>query len=375
MNLVFRLLHLTILFSAYTALIVTTPTWADAEHDNYTPAKRLETEDAMRYPGTARHGGREGYVIYSVLVTPDGDTKDFSIVYSNGDKAIEKEVRKYNERSRFEPATLDGRAIESRFYFAQTFYQIGKFRGTSRRFSSDWKKFNRSLAAGNNDNALKRIQAMEKVGHRSLYEDFHLQLAWANYHLNQGDGTSAYQRLSFMASFYRRLTRIGTETIIDPSAFFLPVFHAYRYAINNGLLGDANMLKEILTDIGPETNTATAVSEHFNTVARQFANQPLEVEIELRTWPVGSTIPAGGLILFHRRFSIEATRGNLQDVTVVCDNWQRTLTTTQYRSFTVPTGLDDCGLFILGSDATKVSVLQFPDHPNTVIVKHPEARF
>ena len=254
MNLVFRLLHLTLLFSVYTSLVNTTPTWADSEHDDYTPAKRLETDNAMRYPGPAKHGGREGFVAYSVIVTPDGDTKDFSIIYSNGDKAIEKEVRKYNERAKFEPATLDGRPIESQFYFASFFYQIGKFRGASRRFSSDWKKFNQSLAAGNHENALKRLRAMEKVGHRSFYEGFHIQLAWANYYLNQGDGKSAYQRLQVIAALYQ-LTKIETETVIEPGAFFLPVFNAYRYAIDNELFGDAYMLKEILADIGPETHT------------------------------------------------------------------------------------------------------------------------
>lgn len=360
MYFVSRLLHLTALLYAYTALVDPTHTLAGEQQASYTPATPLETDDQLRYPGPSKHGGREGFVAYSVLVTPHGDAENFSIVYSNGDKSIEKELRRYYQRSKFEPAKINGHPVSSRFYSKIVFYQIGKFRGSSRRFSSDWKKFNQSLAVGNYENALKKIRAMEKVGHRSLYEEFYIQLAWTNYYLKLRDGAAAYERLKLIAALYHS-TNIDSETVIPRNSFFSPLIDAYQYAINSGLIGDANALKEILRDIGPGSQAATAISNHFANAAEEVSNQVLKLELELKTWPVGAAVPATHIGLHRRRFSIEALSGNLSDATVVCKDWQRTLTPSQYPSFTIPTNLEDCSLHFLGSEATRISVALFPD--------------
>lgn len=66
-----------------------------------------------RYPPLSRRRGEEGTVIISLKVTADGRPEDIQIRQSSGYPLLDKAARSAIMRSRFTPATRNGKPVES----------------------------------------------------------------------------------------------------------------------------------------------------------------------------------------------------------------------------------------------------------------------
>ncbi|MCC5867003.1 MAG: energy transducer TonB [Gammaproteobacteria bacterium] len=164
---------------------------AKAVSDDFRPA-RLINSQPPEYPRVAQLSGQEGWVVLSYVITVDGDVRDVFVADSTGSPLFERAAKAAVKRFRYEPAQLDGVAIEhSESRFKITFQLEESEQAASPRFAQSFRRLQNHLERGNHEQAGRELNRMQNRPRLNLYEDAWYWWAKANYETRLGDTESA----------------------------------------------------------------------------------------------------------------------------------------------------------------------------------------
>ena len=351
-----KIIRLVVLVPVLTALALTYAPVTSGE--DYVSAVKLEKPKAMIYPGGARVGRREGAVTISFDVNTDGTTSDHAVEYSTGDVTLEKALIKEYANTLFSPAMIDKKPVSTRRYHNMVFYIRGKSRGVSRGVRKEWRRFWDAIEAKDQADALKRVEHMEKVAHRSLVDELYLQLAWASYFDFAEDYDAAHVRLDVVHSLYS-VNKSMPEKLVQEPTFFAPLFKKYQYEARNALIGGAQQTLAALIEMGGETKSAQLAKQHFEGMVDELGEQELVTEVVLQLSPFGAKHYVGSLVLYRRILEIRDVTDGVWSITVNCGDWQRTLRREGMAQLVIDEDVERCALFARGAQGSSFTVVQY----------------
>lgn len=130
---------------------------------------------------------KEGWVDLNFMVGADGRTYEPTILGSTGDRLFEQAALKTLSASRYKPASLNGKAIDS----AQTVrmkFKPDDSKGSARQsFVKSHRSFLKRIEKGDKKRADDWLTRLESGGLLNLYEDAFLALAKYYYHAKWGN--------------------------------------------------------------------------------------------------------------------------------------------------------------------------------------------
>lgn len=164
---------------------------ATAACDDFRPARLIESQPP-EYPRVAQLSGQEGWVVLSYVITIDGDVRDVFVADSTGSAQFEHAAKEAVKRFRYEPAQLDGAAVEqSESQFKITFHFDESEQAASPRFAQSFRRLQNQLERGNHEQARRELDRMQSRPRLNLYEDAWYWWAKANYETRTGDVEAA----------------------------------------------------------------------------------------------------------------------------------------------------------------------------------------
>ena len=121
--------------------------------------------------GEDEHSSEGAWTYFAFMIDPHGKPFEIAVTRSSGSRAFDKSATALIERASFEPATLDGKPIESSYEL-----KVVKDTGAVARpeFVSAYRKLLADIDWGDKDGAL---EALKSLNPRNLYEDAYTGLA------------------------------------------------------------------------------------------------------------------------------------------------------------------------------------------------------
>jgi TonB family protein len=145
--------------------------------------------------------GKEGWVVMSYMIDPQGIPYDVAVVSSSGDDLFERAAVSAAEVFRYEPAELQGEPMDAGVMSTITF-QLSGDTGASRRFIRVQTDLLKAISENDRERADELLSKLD-TNNRNLYEQAYLFLSKYRYHLKWGDLRQQYAALS-RASFIDR---------------------------------------------------------------------------------------------------------------------------------------------------------------------------
>ena len=137
----------------------------------YQPPTRIAPA-RPRYPELERRALAEGWVSLNFMVSPEGKPYEITVTDSIGGKAFESSAIAALEKTRYTPASLDGKPIDAGQNFGFSFVIEGGVPYARRAFVKRYRNVMKFAGVGDLDQALKELTQMQP---RNLYEDAYYQ--------------------------------------------------------------------------------------------------------------------------------------------------------------------------------------------------------
>jgi TonB family protein len=316
---------------------------------------RVEKQVLPSYPLSERERGLEGWVDLSFVVNPDGSVADPIVENSSGQEGFERAALRAAARTRYSPATVNGKPVEQcanrvRYVFAIS----GMPRGATRAFRLTFKEIRTLIDAGTRDQAEARIAENLKTGSLNLYETSRLLLLRYDLCRKQGDKTCQ------LASLERAITGGGDYL---ERALYRDVLEAMAaLQVDAQLFGDAlssiEKRDKLKPHLEPEHPLRIAAGNIRDAVASD-KELVFDGRVAFRSG-CGTDRPNGQHQLMRREFSVIPQSGTVNEVEIRCD-WRRsTDTITPEKAWKIPDSWGDCQIFVFGDNDATFKLVEYP---------------
>lgn len=306
------------------------------------------------YPEAALSRGQEGFVTLNFIVEPDGSVADPIVEDSSGIKEFEKAAITSILKTRYRPATLDGKPIQQ-CATQQVYHFTIDRRGLGARsaFVSDYKQVAKLVGEQQEATAEAKLDEMVKKGAWNNYESARLWLLRAKFQDAHGDELGALRS-------YRRAM------------------------VDNGMYLESNLYREVLREVLRREIKTTEYAEALSTYAKMMRlKPPLQDEAithavaQIRQAIDGPDVLAfAGTVefrtgcdegasnwqhtLLRRKFAFGETQGQVDNFQLRCD-WKRVIDKVSTdKAWEVPKSWGHCEVFVFGELGAQVKLLEYP---------------
>jgi TonB family protein len=324
-------------------------------------AARLVEAGEAEYPQSALWRGREGWVDLSFVIRPDGTVGDPVIEDSSGIPELEKSALKAVMRSRYSPATLDGKPVEQCAATMRYKFVIASLpRGARRAFITEFERAQSALRTG--DLAAARAIADELAERHTtnLYEDARRWVLEAQLREAGGDKAGALDAIERALSY--------GEKHLEPVLYRDLVVRAFWRAGELQQWSRALAMDERLVALA---DTAPGTPVHPNVVRAAAEIRAAIAGPQILGFPgtVGYRTgcaegrPNWQHELLRREFAFDSVEGKVDDFELRCD-WRRirgSVNTEQ--AWKVPENWGWCQLFVFGEEGARVKLVEYPLEP------------
>jgi TonB family protein len=315
-----------------------------------------------RYPRSEARRGVEGWVQVSFVVNPDGSVGETLIEDSSGRKTFESETIKTIRRWRYEPATMNGEAIEQCHTKVLITFALnppsGGARGARGSFKKQYKDTIQLLDEGKLDEARSNIEEMDEKFVTNLYERSRFWVL--NSMLQEKEGDDRGQ----LGSLQRSVS--GGGEYVEPSVYLAILSKIFNLEVKFQRYTDAlktiETLKKLHLDDGMirQLDQIELEIEAIRTNERVLA---IEAEIgEAREEHEGAGMWFHTLL--RRTAGIEAVSGSLERVELRCD-WRRVKAKPEKgRAWRIPPEWGDCSIYVFGEPGSTFQFLEYSSTPS-----------
>jgi TonB family protein len=303
-------------------------------------ANMRELQDA-RFGGS---GGSEGWVIVNLMVDPAGKPYEVTVAESNGNPVFEQAALVKVERSRFEPATLNGTPIHAGTTLKLEFRNLNPgWSSMSPAFAKRSKKVLEAIEAGDRALADSRLAQLRAY---NLYEDAYEGVA--RYAYNRRWGTEAQQ-----------LGALRRAIAGERDALYL-TRDAYDTALQSVLT-----LEIRAQDFASALRTWETLSPRLDAATRQKWRKSIDEIQSLRDNDTAYTV-AGDFAdrsswqheLLKRRLRIDVDSGSIAEVKLRCDQQYVFFHFDPTLQYTISGSNKHCSMELVGQPGTKFRLTQ-----------------
>ncbi len=301
------------------------------------------------YPRAALNQNSEGWVIVSVVIDEEGNTKAPVVVDSAGHPAFEKAALKAMKWFKYEPATLDGKPIEScdnRYMFT---FDIGGTPGASRSFISKYKRATKLVEQNEHEQALAIIKKLPSEKSFSHYEDSWLNWLTSRYYASLGNSQGEYDALkdgfdSMMSAHVGNSTYIMALTRLSQLSVDMQDYSASVKYFDR-------LIKKIEDD---------ELTDEFNEI-NVWAKKSREQINTARYWYSNHSVGERGYFtssILRPDFSLVGDISKFDDVELRCEAKHMQMDLTEEVTVSIPDSWGQCELFVNGDVGAKLTVVQ-----------------
>lgn len=138
-----------------------------------------------KYPRTALSRNQEGWVRLDFMVDTNGEPYEIAVTESMGDDVFHGPAIRALEKSRFEPARLDGQPLDAGHHLYYYFEMDSD--GARAWFVRTYRATMAAIGEGDQDKADSLLEELDSGGPLNLYEDAFLHVAKSGYYAKWGD--------------------------------------------------------------------------------------------------------------------------------------------------------------------------------------------
>jgi TonB family protein len=314
------------------------------------------------YPHSESLRGREGWVQVSFVIKPDGSVGETLIEDSSGRKAFERETIRTIKKWRYEPATMNGEAIEQchtkvRIMFALE-QRPNKVRGATGSFRKKYKDTIELLNKGKFEKARSTIDEMEDKYVTNLYERSRLWILHSMLQEKEGDDLGQLESLVRVVS--------GGGQYVEPKVHLTVRLKIFNLQMQFQHYADALETLETLEGLDLDDDVAVKLALFKNQIAGlRTAAQTLAIEGEIGE--AQEEHDGAGMwwhTLLRRTAGIESVSGSLERVELRCD-WRRVKAKPEKgRAWRIPPDWGDCSIYVFGEPGSTFQLLEYSSTPS-----------
>ncbi len=300
-----------------------------------------------KYPKTQQALGQEGWVRLNYMVNPQGIPYDVTVVSSSSESAFAKAASRAVRQTVYEPANLNGRAIDAGLSAFIIFQLVGGGDGATRNFVNLYKSFFKHLEQERLDKAEKALTNLRNRD-RNLYEEAYLHLAEFNYKRKTG------------ASPSQMYGSVKKAAAMDGDRGYLPD------DLLTSVLQNKLTLELLLHELGYAKRTATLLKERQLTEkARARVDAALtqieQVRVAETSFGTDGVVPEGNLgfhALLHKRFHLRDVQGDIAELRIHCDRGYVGFIPKPEMEYKIKSGLGSCHLTLIGTPGSTYTLVQ-----------------
>lgn len=306
------------------------------------------------YPEEARRRGQEGFVTLNFVVEPDGSAADPIVEDSSGIKELEKAAIASILRTRYKPATWNGKPIQQ-CATRQIYHFIisGRELGARLEFVSNYKQVVKLNEQQRSAEADAKLDEMVKKGAWNNYESARLWLMRASFQERRGDELGALRS-------YRRAT-LGRGMHLEPKIYRSVLTEVFRLEVKMLEFADALETYSVMTLLKPPM-TNEAVARVVGEIRDAISGSKILAfpgTVEFRT---GCEEGASNWqhTLVRRKFAFSDTQGRIDEFQLRCDLKRVRDKVSIEKTWEVPRSWGHCEVFVFGDRGAKVTLLEYP---------------
>ena len=138
-----------------------------------------------KYPLTALRQNKEGWVRLDFMVDTDGQPYEIVVTESVGDEVFHDAAIRALEKSRFEPARLEGKPLDAGHHLYYHFEMDSS--GARAWFVRIHRAVMKAIGDGDREKADRLLEELDSSGPLNLYEDAFLHVAKSGYYATWGN--------------------------------------------------------------------------------------------------------------------------------------------------------------------------------------------
>lgn len=300
------------------------------------------------YPSRELPPGGEGFVDVQFMVDVEGQAFEPFISASAGSDRFHAEALRVLEKTRFKPATLNGKptvgAGSQRYYFT-----LRDAIGATEAFDQRYQEFRQKLTGGDRGEIEAALQAMEDLGVRNYYENAFLSLSRYGHAQQFGTPREQMEYAHGALSF--------ADTADDP--VYLP--QAGQQIIWRELLA----LQARNQFFANAQDSWAIMQANGDEEAVSMFTKVMDAIEEIRTndaeYAIPFTVPDSGTLwhkLYKPSFYISGGEGDVAAVALYCEAGYSMLELERDLDYTLPAKWGECGARITGDAGATFQLVQ-----------------
>jgi len=303
-----------------------------------------------RYPLQAQKNGHEGWVVMSFSIDEEGNARAPVVVNSAGHASFERAAEYALSKFKFEPAMLDGKAVESCDNQYKFTFEMSSKRGAHRRFVSKYKKALELLDEKKFAEVKAIIDEMPTSRNFSHYEENWMHLLKSKYFEAMGDTKSEYN--SLVDGF-----KWGKPETTAPDIYLSAWVKILKYRLNSqnyaGAYQAIGRIDKALDGMKEPTDDHQRIKDWID---------GLSAKLELaQYWPSKETVGERGFIvekLVRQKFTLLGDPSQFSSVELRCEAKRFEMDYTKEVAIKVPKRWGECSLFAFGEQGAELEIIQ-----------------
>jgi len=318
-----------------------------------TPLERA----APRYPAGALQTGKEGWVMLSYVISPDGAVTEPMIEDSSGVEMLERAALEAVRKWRYTPAMRDGVPVEQSMTKTRIAFQIDQRNpGASKAFQRKYVELAKLIDARDLQSVPPLLDELEFGGRANLYED--AWFWWLKFaYLEASKSSATAEKIDALRA------AVGhEEEYLAPDVFVSAAQRLYALEVQTQDYSAARNTFARLRDA-----RAAKRSKQYESALEALTPSYARIEeLIAGTKPIASNAEIGSHDywvhdLLRRSFAMDKIVGRVDVVDVRCERG-----TKRYDTFPldgvwrVPESWGHCGVYIKGEPRTTFLFVEYP---------------
>lgn len=320
---------------------------SNAQERVFTEAKIIKKITPI-YPESEAGSRREGWVTLSYVVSKEGAVIDPVVIDSSGNKIFEGTALRTVRHWVYEPAMLDGEAVEQSHTKAKiTFFIRNVGKNVRFSFSKKYKKIAALIKNNNLERAAEEIEIISKKEMMNLSEDAWFWWLKTQLNLAINDKNSAYKSLLKALAF--------DDKYLPKTVYKNALIHLYKAEIEQAYYADAletlSKLEKLLTD----KKNIEKLGKNSEKI-KAFLESPNAISVNGKIGDQGVWIHK----LNRREFNYQGTSDNVAWFEIRCDRNRQKFKFSLDNTWKIPKNWGDCTLFVYGEIGASVKIIEHP---------------
>lgn len=314
--------------------------------ETITPPKVIK-RGMPQYPRRALSKGEEGWVFLSFFVDTDGKPHEIDVSDASGNPVFQTAAIQALERSRFEPATYNGKKIDHEYRWQVTFEMMGKdnlFRDSfKRRFYEVVEAVSRKEKS-KAENELEVLQELRKT----LHED---AMYWtAKYYFDQSWGTSSDQLISVSRALGHDKSRRHMDNKLYQQLLWAKLTLQLQERKYVSALNTLDRFEDL-----------HGVDEALRQQAAKYKRAIEDLKSSAKIISVEGTIAQNNQWrheLIRNRFSVVDVEGNINEFELICQRNRLRFKYEPELDYSFDGASGTCGVSVRGDPGTTFTLIQ-----------------